>query len=314
MSHILGRPITADTTRRTADATDSPPRVAMVARLRALLPTWFADDGKILDALLSGIAFHLIFVRAFIAYSKLQTRVATATGAFLDLAAFDFFRNRISRRRDEADGTYSKRIRREVLRPRATRDAIIQAVTDLTGTAPDVFEPFNPGDCGGYGVGTLAYGGVVVSVPTLGGYASPLGGYGGGAICYGTPSGGGVTGGGSGRYGSLSLPNQIFLTVHRPAGAFPNLGLCGGYGTGFLAYSGGMDGAPAPAGLRDGHSGYGVGAASYGLPPPPYGHITGAGSYLSAPDLVSISDAEIYSTIADVTAAGVVAWTCIQGS
>jgi len=94
---------------------------------------------------------------------------------------------------NESDSSFSNRIVQEILRPRQTRAAISQMVEDLTGTAPQIQEAWNPYDWG----------------------------------CYGNPAGGCGYGIGRG-YGSLKYPNQVFITVLEPAGVgIPNVG---GYG------------------------------------------------------------------------------------
>ncbi len=111
-----------------------------------------------------------------------QSRIATSTGPFLDLIAWDYFGARFLRRRRELDNPWRRRIVQELLRPRATRAAIVQMLTDLTGRAPIMIEPWSPGDCGGMGHGCRV------------GYSA------------------------GGRYGSLLYHHQIFITAYRPPG------------------------------------------------------------------------------------------------
>ena len=91
------------------------------------------------------------------AYIALQTRLPTATDTFLDLAASDYLGS-FPRRLNEPDAAYSLRIRREIIRPRNTRAAIIQVLQDLTGNTPTVFRPSNAADTGGWGSGGIALG------------------------------------------------------------------------------------------------------------------------------------------------------------
>jgi hypothetical protein len=173
----------------------------MLARLKGLLPGgWFpATSGSasksatpILDGLLSGSAWALSFIYSLIVYAQNQTRIATATDVFLDLAASDYFGPNITRNANEPDAAFSTRIRANLLAPKATRAAVIDALVNLTGTAPAIFEPFNAGDTGAYGFGNLGYG---------------------------------VAGG----YGSLALHAQVFITAYRQIeGGVANVG---GYGT-----------------------------------------------------------------------------------
>lgn len=171
----------------------------MVARLKLVLPTgWFADTTPVLDMVLGGLATLWSGLYGLVAAVRGQARIATASGAFLDVSAQDYFGGALVRRAGEADSAFSARIRANLLAPRATRAALIAAVTAETGRAPVVFEPFNPSDTGGYATNTLGYG-------TRGGY------------------------------GSLALPYQCFVTAYRPAVA--GSGKSGGYGVGPGGYS-----------------------------------------------------------------------------
>ncbi|OZB40978.1 MAG: hypothetical protein B7X48_02725 [Acidiphilium sp. 34-60-192] len=156
------------------------------ARLRALLPTgWFSDNTPVLDALTLGMGALWVGLIGVIDTVRAQTRMATASGVFLDLAALDYCGTAINRRAGESA-------------------ALVAAIERVTGRAPQIFEPFNPTDCGGYSTNTLGYG---------------------------------VRGG----YGSLALPYQLFVTAYRPdavpashAGGY-NQGP-GGYNVGPMAW------------------------------------------------------------------------------
>ena len=137
----------------TGDSTD------ILARLRSLLPPWFPSATPVLDAVLSGSATAFAWIYGRIAYVKAQTRLATTTGPFLDLASHDYFGfGAFLRKTQESDATYRGRIEKELFRPRQTRAAITQALTDLTGRTPLIFEPWNPNDCGAIELnGTFAF-------------------------------------------------------------------------------------------------------------------------------------------------------------
>jgi hypothetical protein len=166
----------------------------MLSRLKSLLPRgWFADGAPIRDAVLGGIADSLAWIYGFIIYAKLQTRLATATAPFLDIASLDFFGTSLPRRNGERDPAFSARIRAEITRERQTRNAIVTAVTGLTGRPPFVIEPANPADTAIYGIGTY----------------------------YGQ----------AGIYGSLLLRNQVFVVAYRPQGA--GIANVAGYGRGY---------------------------------------------------------------------------------
>jgi hypothetical protein len=190
----------------------------MVARIKSVLPpTWFPDSGSpVLDGLINGLASGLAQSYALLAYVKQQSRIATASGVWLDIIAGDFFPGFIVRRTAESDTSLRNRINLEMFRRKGTRPAMVQTLTDLTGRAPVIFEPNNTGDTGGYGTGgTMGYG---------------------------------VSGG----YGSLLLPFQVFVTALRPLGTgIPTVaayaseagstltapgGYPGGYGAGAVEY------------------------------------------------------------------------------
>lgn len=170
-------------------------------RLKRYLPRWFGyspDPRPVLDAVLAGIAAALADVHALIVFATLQSRIATSTGAWLDLTAFGFFGPTFTRFRGELDAGFSLRVRQEVLRERNTRGAIDSAVFDITGRHPHVFEGFHSPTCGGYGTPALAFGAagrygsrlapfhvivttqapVPYSIPNRGGWGSGTGGYG----------------------------------------------------------------------------------------------------------------------------------------
>ncbi len=184
----------------------------LVGRLKAVLPQrWFANtttglpsNTPVLDGVLNGLASAWASIVALLNYADLQSRIATATDVFLDMIAFDFFGGRFNRRAGEPDASFSARIRAEIIRPRGTRAAVSQVLTDLTGHAPIIFEPANATDTGGYGfigmtVGTgLEYGGTGVA--------------------------------GAGGWGSLALPFQAFVTAYRATGG--GIAIVAGYYTG----------------------------------------------------------------------------------
>lgn len=155
----------------------------MVARLKRYLPrSWFgytADPTPVLDSLLAGIAASLSWAYSLYAFAKLQTRIATSTGGWLELSAYDHFGDDFPRFQGESDASYSHRIRQEVLRKRQTRGAIDSAIFDLTGVHPHIFEGFHAPTTGGWGSRSLAFGR-------------------------------------AGRYGSRTAPAHVIVTTPRP--------------------------------------------------------------------------------------------------
>jgi hypothetical protein len=163
----------------------------MKARLTALLPLrWFHDTTPVTSAVLAGLSDGWTWLYGMLGYVGLQTRIATATDSFLDLISQDFLGAALPRRFGETDTAFRARIQRELLRPRATRPALVAELTDLTGRAPQVFEPARPADTGAWGV----------------------------ALGYNAAGG----------WGSLMLPFQLFVTAFRPLGT--GVPFVGGWG------------------------------------------------------------------------------------
>ena len=158
----------------------------MLVRVKSVLPSrWFPDATPVLDGLLSGLAATASWAYALLATVRLQTRLGSANGAFLDMAANDFFGGRVRRASTQTDAAFRTIILRELFRPRTTRPALIQGLIDVSGRSPDVFEPARPLDTGSWN-GRLAYNAV-------------------------------------GRWGSLGLPNQVFVTAYRASAATPTM-------------------------------------------------------------------------------------------
>jgi hypothetical protein len=138
----------------TGDASNILPRIV------GALPPWFGASGAapVRDALLAGPATLGAWLYGQIEYIRAQTRIATASGAWLDLIAADFFGRRIRRRPAQSDAAMRTRILAEVVRPRGTRPALRQVLRDLTGQEPVIFEPTRPADTGALSNGTMALG------------------------------------------------------------------------------------------------------------------------------------------------------------
>ena len=174
------------------------PSPSVLARLKSLLPGgWFADPTPVADGVLSGFAALFTSANDFISFARLQTRLRTATGGFLDLAALDYFGGGLARRAGETDAPYRARLLAQLFLEKATRRGLSRALETLTGRAPVIFEPARPADTGGYGV----------------------------ACGYGAAGG----------YGSLLMPYQALVTAYRPAGQ--GVPLVAGYGSSTGGYS-----------------------------------------------------------------------------
>ena len=123
----------------------------VVSRLRLTLPEgWFSDDAPILDGLLSGLGAAWAGLYSLLSAVRLQSRLLTVTGQFLDLACSDFFGGRVSRRAFETDAALRTRLLSAMGRERATRAALIEAANDA-GYSATIFEPARPADTGAYG-------------------------------------------------------------------------------------------------------------------------------------------------------------------
>jgi|BEDMetMinimDraft_2_1075160.scaffolds.fasta_scaffold00285_11 hypothetical protein len=174
----------------------------MAARLKAVLPPWFGPATPVLDAVLTGMGAVFSAIYALIGFVKAQTRIATASGLFLDLAAADFFGPALARAPGESDAAFRAAIEASLLAPKATRGALTAALTRLGAPPPALFEPMRPADTGAYGL-ALGYG---------------------------------VAGG----YGSLALPYQCFATLtfasHVGIAGVAGWGAGAGWGTGPIEY------------------------------------------------------------------------------
>lgn len=172
------------------------------SRLKSNLPQrWFgstSDSMPVVDSLLTGIATALSFIYSLYAYAKFQTRIKLATDSWLDLIAYDFFGASIQRKANQTDASFRATIIANLFRERATRNAIVKVLQDLTGRTPKIVEPKRPADTGSYG--------------------GPLIGY-----------------GVAGAYGSMQMPYQAFVIAYRPLGTgIPSVA---GYGVSTGGYS-----------------------------------------------------------------------------
>jgi len=147
---------------------------------------------------LTGIAGTQAFLYDLIAFAKLQTRIKTATGGWLDLIAVDFFGADAVRGAGQSDASLRSEILVNLFRERGTRAGLEKVLLDLTGNEPTIFEP--------------------ARVQDTGAYRGPSRGY-----------------GVAGPYGSVRLPFQAFVTAYLPLGSgIPNVSgyrmPAGGYG------------------------------------------------------------------------------------
>ena len=142
-------------------------------RIRLLLPQgWFpayrgdeVEDAPVLQALLTGFGSVLAHIWALMIVVRAQTRMGTTSGPFLDMAAKDYFGAAgLIRLPLERDTRLRRRMVERLNAQRNTRQAVVQAVTELAGAPPRIIEPMTVRDCGawcragGYGAVRSRYG------------------------------------------------------------------------------------------------------------------------------------------------------------
>jgi hypothetical protein len=122
-------------------------------RLISQLPlNWWGTDHKNLDSILAAFVDTGSFHYQQYLYVVLQTRIKTATDINLDIISSDYLGDELPRRTGETDDSFRTRILATLLREKATRRAMRNALFNLTGFYPRIFEPWNASDCGGYNV------------------------------------------------------------------------------------------------------------------------------------------------------------------
>ena len=136
-------------------------------RLMSQIPlNWWGKEHRNLDSILAAFVDTGFFHYQQYLYVSLQTRIKTATDVNLDIISSDFLGDELPRRAQETDDSFRARILATLLREKATRRAMKNAIFNLTGRYPRIFEPWNSTDCGGYNDYTaLAYN-------TIGSYGS----------------------------------------------------------------------------------------------------------------------------------------------
>lgn len=199
--------------------TSSASSASFLQRFRNYLPPWYGDEGDhpIVDSVIFMASTVALGAFRVIREADFQVRLKTASGGWLDLWSYDFFQGGVPRMQDETDESFRGRIEREIFRDRNTRQALYDAMLDLTGYPPRIFEPMQPRDTGAYGGPFMAYNGV---------------GYNGDEEL--------VAAGEIGRYGEY-VPHQgwIDVTLPDPVG----IPIIGGYGVGPWGYDAAGGGA-----------------------------------------------------------------------
>lgn len=184
----------------------------ILLRMVRLLPSrWWSTPAPIRDAILGGASDTLAGAYNLFTYAKAQMRLATASGFWIDLFSYDYLGLTTARKANESDAVYAARVKKELVRERVTRSGMIQALTDLTGRAPVIIEPFLGLDCGGWSSRTTN-----TIIPCWGWSVGNAADQSRAGI---TSPGGGEIGqqtGFSTSWGSRE-PNQVWITVFRPS-------------------------------------------------------------------------------------------------
>ncbi|UGY15102.1 hypothetical protein HAP48_0042360 [Bradyrhizobium septentrionale] len=178
----------------------------ILRRVRRLLPRrWWQWGAPLRDTILGGLSDLAAWCFDWTTYARKQTRLATATGIWLDVLCYDFLQRHLTRG-SASDEVFRALIDATIFTERVTRKGMSDSVVILTGSRPWIFEPWNTFDTGAYSSSAQAYG----------------------QMGYGVGQGG---------YGNMNLPGQLFMKVLRGANSgVPNAdgygGYTGGYGFG----------------------------------------------------------------------------------
>lgn len=125
----------------------------ILVRLQSYLPRgWFGDYSQTpnLNAVLQGAAWGLANEYSLLTFAALQSRISTATGGWLDIISNDFFGTALPRLANETDGAFRARILANLFIKGPTRRDMSAVLTLITGNKPDIFEPSNTTDSGGW--------------------------------------------------------------------------------------------------------------------------------------------------------------------
>lgn len=209
----------------------------ILARVKRELPArWFAQAAPIRDAILGGLSDLSAWLYSVLYFAYAQMRIATASGASLDLIAYDFL-GLLLKRNGTSDDVFRARIRATILQERVTRAGMVSALEKLTGATPIIFEPWNTGDAGGWDTGALAWAGNDTATSPGGGWDAASG-WDANAWCWDVfEAAGGDSSTGAGAWGAMDMPGQVLIAVHpQIIAGVPNIG---GWDAGPIAWDGG---------------------------------------------------------------------------
>jgi hypothetical protein len=125
----------------------------VTGRVLSTIPAdWFPPSSidssvtPIRDAIASGAGAVFSWIYSLIGYTRLQTRIGTATDGFLDIISQDFYGGTLPRLKSESDDTFRQRILGNLFLAANTRTAIANALAAVTGYPVRIIEPWQPSD------------------------------------------------------------------------------------------------------------------------------------------------------------------------
>lgn len=124
------------------------------ARVAQLFPRgWASDDAKQTGnvyALLLSLGNQLQVTQQEVQYALAAQRLQTEQSPELDDASLDFYGGALPRGPGESNADFANDIIQKLFQPAATRSAISNALTVLTGFVPRMMEPWNVYDTGAW--------------------------------------------------------------------------------------------------------------------------------------------------------------------
>lgn len=137
---------------QTTIPTISGPQFAI--RLADLYPRgWCSDDAKqtgSVYALLRAVGQELQIAQGELQYALSAQRIQTETFPELDFASIDYLGSLLPRPSGATDAAFAQQIIAALFQPAATRSALQNALTLLTGSVPRMLEPWNVNDTGSW--------------------------------------------------------------------------------------------------------------------------------------------------------------------
>lgn len=130
--------------------------IQFAARLADLYPRgWCSDDAKQgppgnVYALLLSLGQQLQAVQAELQYTLSAQRIQTEGFPELDFASIDFLGDSLPRPPGMTDADFGRAIIAALFQPAATRPALQDALTALTGSVPRMLEPWSVNDTGSW--------------------------------------------------------------------------------------------------------------------------------------------------------------------